>query len=184
MIQVFTGPMYGAKSLKLIEVYQYTINKKKDNVMCFKPSIDVRDFAKIASRNHTLELDATVIDNLSEIKEHLTDKTQVILIDEAQFLHGSEKELLDLSLLGYDIYVAGLACTSEQTPFGIMPNIMAIANSIVHSKARCDDCENWNAEYTYCIAEKSGEILVGSEQYIALCENCFRKRVRIKGVKK
>ncbi|MDO4465812.1 MAG: hypothetical protein Q4C49_02255 [Bacillota bacterium] len=183
MIQVFTGPMYGAKSLKLIEVYQYTINKQKDNVLCFKPAIDVRDYAKIASRNQTLQLDAIIIDNLNEIKEHITEKTQVVLIDEAQFLHGSERELLDLSLQGIDVYVAGLALTSEQTPFGIMPNIMAISNSVIHSKARCNDCETWNAEYTYCIAEKSGEILVGSDQYIALCESCFRKRVVIKGAK-
>ena len=47
-----------------------------------------------------------------------------------QFLTGDVKSITDMSLYeDKDFYISGLAMTSELEPFGIMPNIMAVADS-------------------------------------------------------
>ena len=90
--------------------------------------------------------------------------------------------LLYLSIVkNIDFYIAGLSLTSEQIPFGIMPNILAVADEIVHLKASCSDCNKTNAIYTYCLEEKENDILVGSTMYIPLCRDCLCKRRKLYG---
>lgn len=177
MIKVFTGPMYAAKSLSLIQVAKERQKQNINNIICFKPSKDTRDMSKIKSRDSKDTLDAYVIKDLSEIKEFLNDDIDTIIIDEIQFLSGDVLELLWLTIYkDIDIYIAGLDKTSEMTPFNIMPNILTIATEVVKLKARCNDCEG-DAEYTYCLVEKKEDILVGSNQYIPLCKKCLRLKL-------
>ena len=177
MIKVFTGPMYAAKSLGLIQAATVRKKKDKDNVVCFKPSKDTRDKSQIRSRAIEATLDAYVIQDLSQIKEYITDDTDTIIIDEVQFMSGDVQELLWLTIYNkIDIYIAGLDMTSEMTPFNIMPDILAIATDVVKLKARCQDCSN-EAEYTYCLVEKNEDVLVGSSEYIPLCRECLRERL-------
>ena len=85
---------------------------------------------------------------------------------------------IDLSVKrDLDIYIAGLNLTSELKPFGIMPEIMAIADEVVFKHASCNDC-NRDASYTYYNGAKDGDILVGNDNYIALCARCLRKKLR------
>lgn len=180
MIKVFTGPMYAAKSLGLIQAAKVRKRPDVDNVICFKPSKDTRDMSKIKSRVVEETLDAYVIKDLSEIKNYINDDIDTIIIDEVQFLSGDVQELLWLTIYkNIDIYIAGLDMTSELTPFNIMPNILAIATEVIKLKARCQDCGN-EAEYTYCLVNKTEDILVGNSEYIPLCKNCLGKRKVLK----
>ena len=76
-----------------------------------------------------------------------------------------------------DIYIAGLNLTSELKPFGIMPNIMAIADEVTFKHVSCNEC-NRDASYTYYNGSKDGDILVGNDNYIALCARCLRKKLK------
>lgn len=180
MINVFAGPMFSGKSSLLIEEYNKIWNKK--NIVCFKPLKDTRDKAVLKARNSEEEIPAICIENLSEIKKHITKNTKTIFIDEAQFINGNAQELLNLSIKkDIDIYVSGLNLTSEQRNFGIMPDILAIANEINITKAVCYDCNKPNAAYTYYQNDdKLEEILVGSDGYIPLCSNCLNQRKKKK----
>ena len=175
MIKVFTGPMYSDKSNSLIEEYKKIWDKSR--VLCFKPSKDTREFSKIHSRNNALDIPCIVIKDLSEIAYHIQENTSAIFIDEIQFLTGNPELLLLYSIdRDIDIYVAGLSLTSEQTPFGIMPEVLAYADEVVHLQACCSDCNKHNATLTYCLEEKTGDILVGSSMYVPLCAPCLVKR--------
>lgn len=175
MIKVFTGPMYSDKSNSLIEEYKKIWDKSR--VLCFKPSKDTREFSKIHSRNNSLDIPCIVIKDLSEINNYLQDNTSTIFIDEVQFLTGNPELLLLYSIdRDIDIYIAGLSLTSEQTPFGIMPEVLAYADEVVHLQACCSDCNKHNATLTYCLEEKTGDILVGSSMYVPLCAPCLVKR--------
>ena len=181
MIKVFTGPMYADKSKNLIDEYSKIWNKQR--VLCFKPSKDTREYSEIHSRNSNINIKAIVISSLDDILVYLDDTISTIIIDEVQFLTGNVSILNDLSIIrDIDIYIAGLSMTSELEPFGIMPEVLSIANEIVHLKAYCSDCNKYNAEYTYCLEEKDEDILVGSSMYIPLCQKCLVKR-RLKGGK-
>ena len=104
------------------------------------------------------------------------NKINTIFIDEANFLKGDINILLDLSVMeDLDIYIAGLNMTSEQAPFGIMPQLLSIADEIEILHASCNEC-NRDAIYTYYDGKKKGDILVGNDNYIALCARCLRRK--------
>lgn len=175
MIKVYTGPMYSGKSKRLIEEYNKIWNK--DRVICFKPSKDTRELSKIRSRDSNININAIVIRSLEDILEYVEDDITAIFIDEIQFLDGDVNVLLNLSIdRDIDIYISGLSLTSELSPFGIMPRILSIANKVEHLEAVCSVCNKLKAEYTYCLQDKSEDILVGSSMYIPICKDCLRRK--------
>ena len=177
MIKVFTGPMFASKSYELIKEYLKKYDKEKDNIVCFKPSKDKRDKSFIKSRRLSTKVPAFIISDLSEIKNYLTPQTTTIMIDEAQFLTGDVSELVMLTIRDHiDIYIAGLNLASWSTPFGVMPDILSIASEIVILRAECRDCGR-DAEYTYCIVPKEGEVLIGVDKYNPLCGDCLYMRI-------
>ena len=178
MIKTFTGPMFSGKTSALLTVYFNMWNKK--NIMCFKPKMNTRDDG-IKSKNIRENVPAIEIEDLSEIPKLLKKNTRTIFIDEANFLTGDVSILTDLNInKNVDIYIAGLNMTSEQKPFGIMPDLLAISDYIEISKSYCTIC-NREASYTYFEGNKNDDIIVGDNGYISLCEECLRKK---KGKKK
>ena len=59
--------------------------------------------------------------------------------------------------------------------FGIMPQLLSIADEIEILHASCNEC-NRDAIYTYYDGKKKGDILVGNDNYIALCARCLRRK--------
>ena len=174
MIKTFTGPMFSGKTSALLTVYFNMWNKK--NIMCFKPKMNTRDDG-IKSKNIRENVPAIEIEDLYEIPTHFKKNTRTIFIDEANFLTGDVSILTDLNInKNVDIYIAGLNMTSEQKPFGIMPNILAISDYIEISKSYCTIC-NREASYTYFEGNKNDDIVVGDSGYISLCEECLRKKM-------
>ena len=176
MIKTFTGPMFSGKTTALLSTYFNMWNKK--NIMCFKPKINTRDQG-IKSKNIKENVDAIEIKNINEIKTYLKKNTRTIFIDEANFLKGDVSELVHISVdMDIDIYICGLNMTSEQKPFGIMGDILAVSDYIEIKKGYCTDC-NREAGFTYFEGSKDKDIVVGDVGYITLCESCLRKRRRI-----
>lgn len=174
-ITVFTGPMRCGKTSRLIEEY----NKLKYSnkiIQMFKPTIDTRfekDFVKDRNSNEVSCI------NINSMKDLLfyKDKVDIFFIDEFQFLNGDINDLLYLQKLGKIFYIAGLNLTAERKPFGLMDSLLCIADNIIHLDAICNDCKEPNAKYSFCTVKKFGDILVGDEQYIPVCPNCYNKRI-------
>lgn len=174
MITTYTGPMFSGKSTGLLNAYENIWNKK--NIIAFKPKIDNRDYGVIKCRNMSIEIPAICINDLSEIKNYVTGTTRTIFIDEAQFLTGNVEEIINLSVYqDIDFYISGLNMTSEQRPFGIMPNILAISQEIYIYEAVCFDC-NKKAQYSYYEYKKEEDNVVGNDGYVPLCGKCLIKR--------
>ena len=170
-INVFTGPMYCGKSQSLInEANRQKIAGKK--VAVFKPLIDDR-FSNddIMDRNGN-KFPATNIEKIDEIEKYDAD---VYIIDEFQFLTGDIEVILKLADKGKKFFIGGLNLTAERKPFGLMGDILCHADNIQLMTAICDECHSENAIYTYCKVEKTGEILVGDDEYSALCSECYKK---------
>lgn len=176
MIVSYTGPMFSDKSASLIDVYKNTWNKSL--VTAVKPRIDTRDGSYIKSKKYPDEsIPAVYVDSITDIKNHvLNGGYKIVLIDEAEFLTGDVSELVDLSvLLDINFYISGLNMTSEQNPFGIMGNILAVSDKIIHIHGSCQDC-GLPSYYTYSLDEsKNTDIKVGND-YISLCPGCLKKR--------
>lgn len=174
MIKFYTGAMFAGKSTALFD--EYNKIEDKQNIICFKPSKDIRDFGKIKARNIQQQITAIIIKNFEDILKHIKDTTKYIFIDEIQFIKGDYKILTELSLQGRTIITAGLSMTSELKPFGSAPNIIAVADEIIVLKAVCNECGD-DAFYTYCKENKNGDILVGNKKYEPLCQKCYMRRM-------
>ena len=173
MIKVFTGPMFSGKSDALLNEYDKRYHKSR--ILLFKSKMDTRDYGVVKTRKGK-EINAILVDDIKDIPGYITDKINTIFIDEANFLKGDIKILLELSVMeDLDIYIAGLNMTSEQAPFGIMPQLLSIADEIEILHASCNEC-NRDAIYTYYDGKKKGDILVGNDNYIALCARCLRRK--------
>ena len=172
MITVITGPMFGGKSKKLIEIYNSI--EDKSQLMAFKPSKDTREFSYIKSRDYDTKIKSIVINKFEDIYEYINEDTSIILIDEVQFVTGKYNVIQNLSIYrNIDFYISGLNQTSEQEPFGSMPNILAFADNIELVRGRCS-CGK-EARYTIYDKPKTEEILIGSKGYRCVCRECLTK---------
>lgn len=68
--------------------------------------------------------------------------------------------------------------TAEKKPFGLMPQLLAIADNIEKFVAICYDCAEENAIYSYYLGKKDTDIVVGNHEYIPLCRKCMQKRLK------
>ena len=171
MITIYTGPMFSGKSSYLLGIYDEV--EDKSTVLCFKPSKDTREKTTIKSRDGN-KAEAIVISNFEDIEKYIKENTKTIIIDEAQFIDGNYNILTKLSIENdINIFIGGLAQTSEQKPFNSMPYLLALADNIEVLEAKCE-CGKV-ARYTYCKVKKEDTILVGDKEYKPLCRECLLK---------
>ena len=136
-LELVAGPMFSGKSEELIRrVTRALIAKQR--VQVFKPAIDDRyDTVRVASHNgRTLE--ATPIKDVEDLATQLESDSQVIAIDEAQFLDETLIPLvLDLADEGKRVIIAGLDLDFRGEPFGPLPALLAQAEVVEKLTAIC-----------------------------------------------
>lgn len=182
MIKTFTGPMHSGKTAAMIATYNKIWNKKL--VKVFKPNADVRDLGEMRSKDFGDGIPAILIDTFEDILKNIDNNIKTIFIDEVELLTGNIGILSYLSIVkDMDIYVSGLNMTSEQEPFLIMPQIMAISDEVEVIKASCFNCGR-DATYTYFDGKKDSVVLVGDKGYYPYCARCLREKRGVNGMKK
>jgi len=95
-------------------------------------------------------------------------------IDEAQFFDDELPDVCNkLANKGIRVIVAGLDMDFLGKPFGPMPAIMAIAESVTKVHAVCVRCGN-PALYSYRLVASEAKILLGEkETYEPRCRICY-----------
>lgn len=173
-IEVVCGSMFSGKTEELIRrLNRARIAKLK--VEIFSPKADTR-FADNAIITHNANsIPSTPVENASSIFL-LGSDVDVIGIDEAQFF---DEELPDICNMlankGIRVIVAGLDMDFKGNPFGPMPAIMAIAESVTKLQAVCVCCGN-PALYSYrLVADESRFLLGEKESYEPRCRVCYHK---------
>lgn len=181
MIKTFTGPMHSGKTAAMIAAYNRIWNKKL--VKVFKPKADTRDLGEMKSKDFGDGIPAILVDTFEDVLKNIDKRVKTIFIDEVELLTGNIGILTYLSTVkDMDIYVGGLNMTSEQEPFLIMPQIMAISDEVEVIKASCFNCGR-EATYTYYDGKKDGAVLVGDQGYYPFCAKCLCEKRGIDGMK-
>lgn len=142
-------------------------------VEIFSPKADTRyDENAIVSHNST-SIPSTPVENASSILLLASD-VHVIGIDEAQFFDAELPDVCNaLANKGIRVIVAGLDMDFKGRPFGPMPEIMAMAESVTKLHAVCVRCGN-PALYSYRLVPDGGRILLGEkESYEPRCRICY-----------
>lgn len=174
-IEVICGSMFCGKTDELIRrLRRATIAKQ--NVIVFKPVIDVRYETQRVASHAGSTFDAIPVDQSKDILQQVSEGITVVGIDEAQFFDdGIVPVILKLADQGIRIIVAGLDQNFKGEPFGCMPTLMALAERVDKLQAICMVCGEPASRTQRLVNGKPARyddpiIIVGaSEMYEARC---------------
>jgi len=178
-IEVICGVMFSGKSEELIRRVRRAIIARK-KVQVFKSHLDER-YAGIyhISSHDGRTVEAVPVDTPEQIARLIEPDTQVVAIDEAQFLASTVVDLAtSLANRGTRVIVAGTDSDFRGEPFGAMPQLLAVAEVVDKLHAICVICGSPASRNQRLIGGKparydSPTIMVGStEAYEARCRAC------------
>lgn len=172
-IEVICGPMFSGKSEELIRRLRRA-EIARQRVQIFKPVIDERYSENEIISHSQLRIASDNVATAGEILEKVDPRTEVIGIDEAQFL-GDEliQVCRKLADMGKRVIVAGLDTDYLGRPFHPLPHLLAIAEDITKQLAICVRCGN-PAIHTQRLVASDELIVVGAtDVYEARCRRCF-----------
>jgi thymidine kinase len=178
-IEVICGVMFSGKSEELIRRVRRAIIAKK-RVQVFKSHLDERYSGIYHISSHDgRTVEAMPIDTPEQIAQSVLPDTQVVAIDEAQFLDPSIVPLVTaLANRGMRVILAGTDNDFRGEPFGPMPQLLAVAELVDKLHAICVICGNPASRNQRLIGGRparydSPTIMVGStEAYEARCRAC------------
>ncbi|MDQ0244888.1 thymidine kinase [Bacillus fengqiuensis] len=177
-IEVICGSMFSGKSEELIRRIRRT-QFAKQQVQVFKPAIDNRYSEEAVVSHNGSSVIAMPTRNSAQILKEVMEETDVVAIDEVQFFDEGILEVVQtLADKGYRVIVAGLDQDFRGEPFGQVPALMAIAESVTKLQAVCAACGSPASRTQRLIDGQPASyddpiILVGaSESYEPRCRHC------------
>lgn len=180
------GSMGSSKTAQaLITKYNYEENGM--HVWLIKPAADERDGAIILRSRVGLEAPAEVVPPHSDIYElyRSREKTDVIIVDECQFLTPAQiDQLRDI----VDVENIPVLCFGLRTDFltHFFPGarrLMELADSITEIKTVCacgrKATVNARIDGSGRVITEGGQILLGgNDSYVAMCHKCWVDKIR------
>ena len=176
-VEVICGSMFSGKTEELLRRLKRA-QFAKLNIAVFKPKIDKRyDTQKVVSHDENT-IKAIPVDCARNILP-LVNQAQVVAIDEAQFFDADLAAVCnELADAGVRVIIAGLDMDFLGKPFGVIPQMLAIAEHITKVHAICVDCSAI-ANHSYRKTTDTTLVKLGEkEEYKALCRNCFSSKIK------
>jgi len=179
-IEVITGPMFAGKTEELLRRVK-RLEYAKKNIVVFKPLMDDR-YAEneVVSHNDTRTRSVN-ISLAKEIFDYVDKETQVVAIDEIQFLDDEAAKICEhLASLGVRVIVSGLDKEFRGEPFSFMPKLLAMAEYVTKLTAICVKCGAPATRTQRIVNGKPAKyndpiVLIGAEEsYEARCRSCHK----------
>jgi len=179
-IEVITGPMFAGKTEELLRRVK-RLEYAKKNIVVFKPLMDNRfSESEVVSHNNN-RTKSVNISFASQIFEHINNHTDVVAIDEIQFLDSDVVGIVDfLASKGVRIIVSGLDKDFRGEPFSFMPKLLSLAEYVTKLTAICVKCGRPATRTQRIVNGKPARyidpiVLIGAEEsYEARCRSCHK----------
>lgn len=181
------GAMGSSKTAQSL-IARFNYEERGMSVWLLKPGLDTRDGQTIIRSRIGLSAPAEVLESAADVLARFiarpTGKTDVIIIDEAQFLTPEQVDDLRYIVDKYDVPVL---CFGLRTDFltHLFPGskrLLELAESISEIKTIC----SCGAKATVnARIDASGKVVTEGEQvflggndcYLAMCHKCWRERI-------
>ncbi|MDQ3072633.1 MAG: thymidine kinase [Bacteroidota bacterium] len=175
-IEAICGPMFSGKTEELIRRLKRA-KIANQPIAIFKPEIDVRYNEQRIVSHDANYFPSMPIASSEAILKHRGD-AKVVALDEAQFFDNDLPSILQqLALDGVRVIIAGLDLDYKGNPFGIMPQLLAIADYITKLNAVCVVCGG-AATHSYRKVTGRELVMLGEkESYEPRCRYCFFNQV-------
>jgi thymidine kinase len=140
-IEVITGSMFSGKSEELIRRVRRALIARR-RVQVFKPALDDRySGVRTISSHAGSDVEAVAVGSSMEIAARAHPDTQVFALDEVQFMDEGVVDVMSvLADRGARVIVAGIDMDFRGEPFGPMPRILTIAETVDKLHAICMVC--------------------------------------------
>ncbi|WP_417898622.1 thymidine kinase [Bacillus haimaensis] len=139
-VEVICGSMFSGKSEELIRRMRRS-QFAKQNIQVFKPAIDNRYADEAVVSHNGTSIIAMPVPSSKDILYQVEEQTEVVGIDEVQFFDEHIVEVIqELANRGYCVIAAGLDQDFRGEPFGKMPELLAIAETVTKLQAVCAVC--------------------------------------------
>lgn len=179
-IEVISGPMFAGKTEELLRRVK-RLEYAKKNIVVFKPLMDNR-FAENEVVSHNQNRTRSVNISLAkEIFDYIDSETEVVAIDEIQFLDEEAVKIVEfLASRGVRVIVSGLDKEFRGEPFSFMPKLLAIAEYVTKLTAICVKCGSPATRTQRIVNGKPAKyndpiVLIGAEEsYEARCRSCHK----------
>lgn len=177
-IEVIAGPMFAGKSEELLRRIR-RLDYAKQKYVVFKPAIDTR-YSKGELVSHIKNKSKAIpIRKAHEIYKHISYNTDVVIIDEAQFLDLELVEICEkLANEGRRVICAGLDMDFRGEPFEVMGQLLSKAEDVTKLTAICMKCGAPATRSQRIINGKPAKyndpiVVVGAEEtYEPRCRHC------------
>ncbi|MBQ2154452.1 MAG: thymidine kinase [Oscillospiraceae bacterium] len=178
------GAMGSSKTAQaLITKYNYEENDM--TVWLIKPATDDRDGPSVVRSRIGLKADAESISATADLYQlYLERRTDVVIVDECQFLHPDQIDQLRriVDELEIPVLCFGLRTDFRTKLFPGSQRLFELADSIQEIKTICD-CgakATVNARIVNgCVVTEGEQVLIGgNESYIAMCHRCYMRAIR------
>ena len=187
-IEVVSGVMFSGKSEELIRRVRRALIAGR-RAQLFKSHLDDRYGGEFRISSHDgRQVDAEPVSSSVQLAERVRDGTQVVAIDEAQFLDDGICEVADaLADAGMRVIVAGTDMDFRGEPFGPMGLLLARAERIDKLTAICVVCGDSATKNQRLIDGKPAPAegptihVGGAETYEARCRRCHEVPRRDRG---
>lgn len=177
-IEVICGPMFSGKTDELLRRLN-RLKYSRTEFLLFKPKLDNR-YSELSVVTHdNKSVNSISVDTAEQILE-ICDQNpdiSVVAVDESQFFYRKEpngRNLVDVCQVlkqnGYRVILNGLDMDFMGKPFGLMPELLAIADDVTKLKSVCLVC-GADANMTYRVNEQNDQVVeLGSlDKYQARC---------------
>ncbi len=180
-IEVISGVMFAGKTEELIRRVRRAVIARR-RVQVFKSHLDARYAGIYQVATHDgLTVEAEPVDSAEQVMRAFRDDTEVVAVDEVQFLDEGIVEVADtLADRGVRVVLAGTDVDFRGLPFGALPTLMCIAEVVDKLHAICVVCGGPATRNQRLIDGEpapwsSPTIMVGGrESYEARCRHCHR----------
>jgi thymidine kinase len=179
-LKIYTGPMYSGKSTILTNIYNHALSSNIQTIV-LTHQCENRYSKQYLSTHNKQHIPCCKYNSITEFIKDKHDeiiKSDVILIDEAQFFEDLLEVLRLVDSFKKCVYVFGLSGDFKRNKFGHIPDLMVHCDDIEKLSDNCKLCTNKSVFSSRTIKSEC-QILVGSvEAYQSLCRKCYNDSMK------
>ncbi len=175
-VEIICGSMFSGKTEELMRRLKRA-QYGRQKIQVFKPQIDNRYSAEHVQSHDANRIIAKPIEKARDILKFVDDNTRVVGIDEVQFFDDSVIEVVQkLAYRGVRVICAGLDMDFRGLPFGPVPKLLAVAESVTKLSAVCVRCgapATRSQRVSAPAGSEGAKVVVGAtDHYEARCRIC------------
>lgn len=174
-LEINLGPMFSGKTSKLIDIYKKYLYCNIP-VVSINHECDNRYSETMLSSHDKIMVPCVKVKDLEEIDAFTFNKYEVFLINEGQFFSDLISFVEKLLSFGKKVYVFGLDGDFERKRFGEILDLIPLCDNVYKLHSLCGICKTGKRGiFSKRVTEEKSQVLVGSNNYIPACRECYEK---------